>query len=83
MISQFTIELKTGDDITDNELLRLRERILEDLLHLAEEFLADLAVSHSYNIPGPVDLPGRRRPATHDDGRLHRPPLGDSPGRTG
>jgi len=53
MTSEFIITLKTGGDLSDNEIGRLRELIWEALHPIAEEHMADLSVTSSWVIPGP------------------------------
>jgi hypothetical protein len=67
MLADFVITFKTGYDLTDNEVARVRERIWEALHPIAEEFLADIMVAPSHVLPGPVDLPTRSYRL--DDGR--------------
>jgi len=85
MIATWVVEFKTGYDIKDGELGRIRERIAEELACLAAEHMADVTVKQSHFIPGPmsVQAEGRLRSTTLDDPRLHEPLADDSPGRPG
>ena len=53
MISSWIVQFKTGYEIKDGELARLRERIAEELACLAAEHMAEVSVQQSHFIPGP------------------------------
>jgi hypothetical protein len=54
MKAQWKVDLKTGYDIPDNDIYRIRELIADALKPMADEYLADLSVTPSYHIPGPI-----------------------------
>lgn len=54
MISTWIVQFKTGYEIKDGELERIRERIAEELAGLAAEHMADMSVMQSHFIPGPL-----------------------------
>jgi hypothetical protein len=67
MISSWIVEFKTGYELRDGELERIRERIAEELQELAAEHMADMHVRQSHFTPGPASveagLVDRSRPA--------------------
>jgi hypothetical protein len=48
---------RTGYELTDNDLARMRERIQEALEPIAADYLADMSVVPEYFIPGPFSVP--------------------------
>lgn len=62
MKAVWTVRLSTGYDLSDNDLYRFRERLLEAVRPLAEEYCADLEVGQGYNIPGPPLYAGQEAP---------------------
>jgi hypothetical protein len=53
MKTTYLVELQTGYELSDNDRVRLQERIEENLRHLADEYLAQLVVATSHFVPGP------------------------------
>lgn len=54
MITSYIVEFKTGHELNSNGVERLRELIVEAVRPLGVEFLADVQVTPSNIIPGPV-----------------------------
>lgn len=53
LISTWLVEFKTGYELSDNDLARIKERIAEEIESLAEEYMANMSVQQSHFIPGP------------------------------
>jgi len=53
MRSIYQVEFQTGYELSDNERVRLQERIDENLRHLANEYLAEMKVNATHFVPGP------------------------------
>jgi hypothetical protein len=53
MRSTYLVEFQTGYELSDNERVRLQERIDENLRHLANEYLAEMKVNMSHFVSGP------------------------------
>jgi hypothetical protein len=53
MRATYLVEFHTGYELSDNDRVRLQERIEENLRHLAEEYLAQMSVNTSHVVPGP------------------------------
>jgi len=66
MKAQWKIDFTTGYDISDNELYRIRELIADIIKPLADEYMANFAVTPSWHTPGPIrweeryDIPATR-----------------------
>lgn len=56
MIATWIVQFKTGYEIKDGELARIRERIAEELECLAAEHMADVSVQQFHFIPGPMTV---------------------------
>ena len=56
MISTWVVQFKTGYELKSGELERIRERIAEELACLAAEHMADVTVTQSHFIPGPMSV---------------------------
>jgi hypothetical protein len=66
MISTWIVQFKTGYEIKDGELERIRERIAEELAGLAAEHMADMSVMQSHFVPGPLAAEIAQRTGTVD-----------------
>jgi hypothetical protein len=53
MRTTYQVELQTGYELSSNDIVRVKERIEENLRHLAEEYLAEMTVGMTNVVPGP------------------------------
>jgi hypothetical protein len=56
MRATYLVEFQTGYELSDNDRVRLQERIAENLRHLAEEYLAEMDVNMSHFVSGPTNV---------------------------
>jgi hypothetical protein len=53
MRATYQVELQTGYELSSNDIIRIQERMEENLRHLAEEYLAKMTVVMTNVLPGP------------------------------
>jgi hypothetical protein len=53
MRATYQVELQTGYELSSNDIIRIQERIEENLRHLADEYLAKMTVVMTNVLPGP------------------------------
>lgn len=52
MRATYLVEVSTGDELTDNDLERIRERIADSVDDIAREYFARIEIVRSHVIPG-------------------------------
>lgn len=52
MKATYLVHVSTGDELTDNDLERIRERIADSVDDIARDYLANIQVNTSHVVPG-------------------------------